>query len=136
MSSPQTPRSRTESEIKRAGLNKKQADSVRKKLLMGNVVLNELHMAKEAQKTDRSRISVLRNMVAGKVLKKYKCITAVSRRTGLSRNSLGSATLNPKGKILLKPVCRRKVTEKFIETVVTFLQREDNSRMQPGKSDW
>ena len=127
---PLTPRRKTEHQLKSAGLNKAQAQKIRKQLFLGNVVFHEIkESAKDREK--RKRIQ-LYGTVAGTIVQKYNCITKLSQEIEINRNKLSKVI--KKGVNFAKDR-RRRVIAKLRDSVVSFLEREDNCRMQPGKKD-
>lgn len=86
---PSTPRSKTEAHINSARLDKHQANTVRKHLLLSNVVMDEVRSAKEQNNPGRAKI--LHNVVAGAIVRKYRCANLLCKWTGLSRNKLNAA---------------------------------------------
>ncbi|XP_070579275.1 uncharacterized protein [Ptychodera flava] len=125
-----SPRSKTESLIRAARLNRQQASSVRKQLLLGNAVLAEVNKAKKG--AQKSKIRVLHQTVAGKIVKKYRCIKSLSMSTGFCRNRLSNVTSK---NMTWSKSKRCRIMEKNKATVLEFLTRDDNSRSQPGKAD-
>ena len=83
---PLTPRSKTEEQMRQANLDKEQAKKIRRQILLGNVVMEEVKATKEHNKLGHSKI--LHNTLAGKIMKKYRCISLLSRKSGFARNSL------------------------------------------------
>lgn len=124
---PSTPRSKTNAEL--SHLDKHQADSIRKQVLMSNVLLEEF---KEAKESNKKKSTVLHKTLAGKIVKKYRCCSIVSRTTGLSRKTLSKASSKS---FAQRREVRNRVISQYKEAVVTFLQRDDNSRNLPGKAD-
>ncbi|XP_046548265.1 uncharacterized protein LOC124258241 [Haliotis rubra] len=128
--SPQTPRRQTAAQIRRMGLTKDQGRRVKRQLLLGNVLMKELATARSSIRSSKRR--VVHNIVAGKIVKRYRCINMLSQKTGLSRNKLGKV----KSKTI-DPVRQRRFREvmRFREDVLQFMNRDDNSRNLPGKGD-
>ena len=127
---PLTPRRTTEKQIKSAGLNKTQAQKIRKQLFLGNVVFHE--MKESAKDKNKRRKIQLYGTVAGKIVQKYNCITKLSDELDINRKKLSKVI--KQGVDVLK-ARRKRVIAKLQDSVVNFLEREDNCRMQPGKKD-
>ena len=132
VSSKHTPRSETNAQLQQAGLDPSQVpQEIRKKLLFSNAVISEIHHASR-QTTNRAERSTLHKIVSGsKVLKKYRLLRLLQQGTGLGRRNLSKAN---------RPVkARNKESRPSWSTlhreVVQFLERDDNSRMCPGKND-
>ncbi|KAI8498685.1 hypothetical protein Bbelb_238870 [Branchiostoma belcheri] len=120
-----TPRSKTNAEIRQAGLTPRQVpSSLRRKILFSNVFTSELRESYKKKRTEGKR--VFRNVIAGKVVKKYRMMKTLSNELGMARN----AKLNTKKKT------RRALARSRIQRQVReFLERDDNSRLMPGKND-
>lgn len=130
---PSTPRSKTEAQINSARLDKHQANTVRKHLLLSNVVMDEVRSAKEQNNPGRAKI--LHNVVAGAIVRKYRCANLLSKWTGLSRNKLNAAGKSKSKTLLCSKQQRMREVMKFKNSVINFLSRDDNSRNMPGKAD-
>ena len=74
----QTPRSKTEMQIRGMRLGRDQACRVRKHLLFTNVICEEMSRARS--KVRRNQRALMLNMIGGRILKKYKCIKMASNR--------------------------------------------------------
>ena len=112
------------------GMTSDQRTSLKKRLLLGSALCQEIQATKETT-TLKSR-RPLHNIIAGRITKKYRLINALSEKTGLSRNTLGHA----KSKTTrTSKESRRSLTKDIRESVTVFLKREDNCRVQPGKAD-
>ena len=81
-----TPRSKTKLQITEAGLSTKQSSMVKKQLLLGNVVQSQLNSTRKQMRP--SHVRMLRNMIGGTILKKYRLAKIISMNTGLGRNQL------------------------------------------------
>lgn len=127
---PDTPNSKTNAQLAEANLDDDQVLKIRRQLLLGNVVLEEV---KEAKKQNtRSKSKVLHNTVAGMIIKKYRCMSLLSKKTGLGRRALSSA----RSKSLdYQTEMRRRSVHRYQEAVISFMERDDNSRNLPGKAD-
>ncbi|XP_066298277.1 uncharacterized protein [Branchiostoma lanceolatum] len=120
-----TPRSKTDAEIRQAGLTPRRVpSSLRKKILFSNVFTSGLRERYEKKKTEGKR--VIRRMVAGKVMKKYRLMNTLSNELGFARNARNTKHRKTR-RSLARARLRRQVQE--------FLERDDNSRMMPGKND-
>ena len=116
--------------MKEANLTKNQRNKIRKQLLLGNVLVREIREAKK--NTPASKKSSLHKIISGQIVKKYRCISRLGQATGLCRHKL--ATVNSKR--LQNGIRRRKTKVTALQhKIVDFLEREDNSRCQPGKKD-
>ena len=87
-----TPRRETMDEIRSSGISPRTLPKpIRKKLLASNILSNEI---KAAASQNKSRNSVLRNVVSGRVAQKYRNIKLISEMTGLNRKRLGMVIRN------------------------------------------
>ncbi|XP_035684140.1 uncharacterized protein LOC118421089 [Branchiostoma floridae] len=118
-----TPRSKTTSDFRHAGLSPTKVPKLlKRKLLFSNVVLKGLKEAYHKKKTDGKR--VLRNVVSGKIVKKYRMMSTLTKAMGMTK----------KGSRKIKTSLPH-VREALKKRVENFLNRDDNSRMMPGKKD-
>lgn len=124
---PSTPRSMTERDLSQ--LDQDSAKKIRKQLLMSNAILAEVN---EARKDNRKKSSFLHKTIAGHIVKKYRCLSRLSRSTGLSRRTLSKARDKS---FTTKREVRSRVVAHYTEAVHAFLIRDDNSRNMPGKAD-
>ena len=120
----------TEEDLRGLNLTPKKKRKVKRKLMLGNALLSELRKSREV--SSRKARRPLHSIIAGKVTKKYRLISALSKRTGFSRNSLQKC--NKKCIKSVKEV-RKSLTKDIESEVISFLRREDNCRVQPGKAD-
>ena len=126
-----TPRKEVTAEIESMrGLSTTQRTSLKKRLLLGSALCQEIKATKDTT-TLKSR-RPLHNIIAGRITKKYRLIHALSEGTGLSRNSLGHARSKAAGN---RKESRKSLTKDLKDSVTQFLKREDNCRVQPGKAD-
>jgi hypothetical protein len=84
---PNTPRSKTNAQLRDAGIRGKQVNKIRRQLLLSHTLIEEVKMAKKVNKL--SKTSILCNVVAGRIIRKYRCISALSKKIGLNRNKVG-----------------------------------------------
>ncbi|VDI54169.1 Hypothetical predicted protein [Mytilus galloprovincialis] len=115
-------------------LSAEQRSSVRKELLFANTICNEIRSAGEGTSTQaRMRTRIVRNIVSGKTMKKYRMIKTLAQRIGLSRNKLAKVATKD---INIKRFYRIREMGKHRYNVTRFLQRDENSRVMPGKADY
>lgn len=126
---PMTPKSKTESMMKNAGIRKGKGDRVRKQLLMSNVISAEM-----ADKVKVKSLQMKRRVygtVVGNLLLKYRCMSRLGKSAKLNRNLMSN--------VIKRGVYTTKTRKRLIylhkEKVIDFLEREDNCRVQPGKND-
>ncbi|KAK3092943.1 hypothetical protein FSP39_009152 [Pinctada imbricata] len=125
---PLTPRRKTEKMMRDAGIQRNR--SVRKHLLMSNVLIDEMKKKMKEKKAGNKR--TVYGQVVGNLIKKYRCVSKISKETGVHRNLI-SRTI--KEGVNLSKQRRSRALAKHRETVVRFLERKDNCRLQPGKND-
>lgn len=124
-----TSRSKTNAKLREAGLDGERVNKIRKQMLLSNAII-EVKLAKSKNKPGKA--SILRNIVVGRILKKYRFVSALSMRLKLDRNRVG--------KVKTKSISfskQKRVSEvrRYRDAVVTFMERDDNSRMLPKKTD-
>ena len=112
------------------GLSPKRKASVKKQLLLGNAIIEEIKATKET--TTLKGRHQLHSTLAGKITKKYRLMTSLSKKTGFSRNSLRRCNFKS---IKSRTEQRASLTKDLQDSIQSFMSREDNSRVQPGKSD-
>ena len=124
-----SPRTSADREICASGLSPSQYPRIQQKLLVENSIASEL---RQAQKENKEQAGSLRNVVAGRIVKKYRLVKAVSEETKLDRRKM---TLSV-SKLITNCTRKRQNTLKSTMSshIVAFLQRDDNSRMMPGKT--
>ena len=129
-----TPRKRTMTEIREEGLTpRKVPRKIKEKLLFANVITEELGIAWRSNGLKGKH--VLKNLVNGEIIKKYKMMTMLGLKSGIRRHHFMAKGYSKK--LLSFPIFRKRVEsrENLRRDVVRFLERDDNSRMMPGKND-
>lgn len=123
-----TPRKRTSTEIREEGLTpRKMPKNIQRRLLLANVLTDELKGAwKENGIKGKQLIS---RIVSGKLLKKYRMRKCVGG--SITKQVFCTKRINSLPKIQKKVHARETLRRRVIE----FLERDDNSRMMPGKND-
>ena len=125
-----TPNKQTEKIMTDANLSTAQKKVVKRSLLLSNVLVSEIKATK--RETPRSKMKAVHNVISGKVMKKYKCSTYLSKVTGLCRHGLNKS----ESKLhQIRKSARMSVVKIHQTKVTAFMTREDNSRTQPGKQD-
>lgn len=124
---PDTPRRETEKIMRTADMTKPQRDKVRKAILFGNVIAHQLR--KKTEQSNKGSIREIHRLVAGQILKKYRCNKFLCKKVGLN-----SGTLRRYSTSQSKPNVFKK-TQKYENKILDFLEPDDNSRMEPGKAD-
>ncbi|WAR16584.1 hypothetical protein MAR_031178, partial [Mya arenaria] len=127
--SPKKPRSSTEKLMNRAGLTTIQKNKVRKEIVFGNVVAAQLQA--KAKEYNKATIRRLQKLIAGKIIKKYKCRFTICKRLGLNKKTATKYSADDIGTNKES----FKTARKLEKNIMQFLERDDNSRMQPGKKD-
>ncbi|KAK6167828.1 hypothetical protein SNE40_021766 [Patella caerulea] len=131
-SSPHTPRSQAKNDMRNAGLSQRQGDKIRQQLIFGNALISEISSARKEIGNKKEQVKTLKSIASGKIIKKYRGLNWLSKQTGISRNKLGSGG---KSIQLHSKVKRCSVQKRFLSDATSFLERDDNSRCQPGKAD-
>lgn len=111
-----------------AGLeyNNKRNRIVRKRLLFENIITEVIRL--NAEKRKRNKAS-LNRFISGKIIQKYRCSREIEKRVCITRKSLRKSRVDTFGKT------RNSKKRKYQNTVISFLLREDNCTVLPGKRD-
>ena len=80
-----SPRTVADKGIRLSGLTPRQVPKIRRRLLVANCIIFELRRAGEA---NSKQLGSLRNVIAGKTVKKYRVTKAVSMTTGPDRRKM------------------------------------------------
>ena len=126
-SSQSTPRSRTNHQLKEAGVRPAQVHpELRKRLLFGNVLVDEIRESSRLNKSTQNKW-VIRNIISGGIGKRYTLMRRMSKETRITRNSL----MKSNSKSCVMQTRRRLLAlyEARKEQIQVFLERDDNSRM-------
>ncbi|KAJ8043841.1 hypothetical protein HOLleu_11116 [Holothuria leucospilota] len=122
-----TPKSKTTAEIKQAGLDPHEVPkTIRKKLAFANVLACQIKQ-KDNEYTSQAKKRSLRQVISGKIVKKYNCFSVLQKNTGIRRATLSK---NRERRPRLEAI-RVKIQSK----VVSFYERDEISRCMPGKRD-
>ena len=115
-----TPRSKSNAEIICLKLDRKRAAVVKKKLLMSNTLLYSItpNLKKKKRTSDPIILSCS--------ISEYRCISSISRTTGIGRRKLKFVNIKRKVKLM---------SLRYKTDIKQFLERSDNSTTLPGKSD-
>ena len=126
-----TPKRLTDKQISSTGIRPHQVPTpLRKRLLLGNVLIKELRVAVDSNKKD---IKVVRNVAAGKICRKYRCVRALGKSIKISRQRIAKTTVKS---IDMKRKRRSDgVSDVVKSAVLSFFKRDDNSRAIPVKND-
>lgn len=125
-----SPRKRTEALMETVQTGTENTSQVRKQLLMGNVIMGELQSKKGAAKSNQNK--ALCSLISGNTVKKYRAVSWLSKTTGFSRKALQRSDDQWFSQTKRK---RKRTQAKYKDAVNAFLERDDNSRNQPGKAD-
>ena len=101
---------------------------IRKQLIYGEVLAEEIRLASEERKNKRKG---LRNIVSGKILKKYKFLKFTAIKLKTDRRQLSRTT----SKLSLVTRKERKKNEEIVHSVQEFFYRDDVSTALSGKRD-
>lgn len=85
---------------------------------------------KEARKVNNQ--DIVRTVVAGKIIKKYRLKKALADTTSLNRRK---PTNLKKSVEIRKRLLNDEINKKIKDDIKNFLEREDNSSLLPGKTD-
>ena len=134
--SPKTPRSKCNSELRKAGMSPRNVPrQIRKQLVLAHAVSAEVKQAVQSGDLQKSntRRGLTASIISGLIIKKYQCVRTLSKLTGIGRELLAKAN-----KKMSYPKKKRlpEVSQELTDKVIAFLERSDNSRMMPGKADY
>ena len=113
-------------------IEKKGSKEIRKNLLEYEVLKEQLKESKAVLKTKQGR-SIFCQVMAGKVIEKYKMISTLSKLISLKSQRKYSGSL----KLIVNNYRKEKQVfgQKLRETVKNFLERVKNSAMSPAIKD-
>lgn len=120
-----TPKSKTDALLKRAGMRPNDVPEVRKQLLYAECI----HENIKQTMSQKSPNMVSLQMVSGKVIKKYRLRSYLEKKTMIERRKVVKSITERKKVV-------RKMAVKIKADVKNFLNRDDNSRIMPGKGDY
>ena len=75
----------------------------------------------------------MRNVAAGKICKKYRCVRALGKLIKISRQRIATTTV--KSIDMKQKRCSDGASDVVKLAVLSFFKRDDNSRAMPGKND-
>lgn len=119
--SPKTPKSKSDKEMREAGIDPNH--TIKKKLLFANCISYQLKQKSICHQ--RSGRKLIKRMIMGNILKKYKILDFLRKLIGLKLRNKKSYT----------KTSRKYGHKESIRKVREFLTREDNARQMPGKND-
>lgn len=125
-----TPKKRTAAELRAEGLSPSKVPKIAKKILMANVLTDELKTAVKTEGTKGK--TMIKQIVPGPILQKYRVKAQLSSHIQINRRNL-KFTQNK-----LEASSRRQCSKNCLRrkmAVFVFLDRDDNSRQMPGKKD-
>ena len=126
-----TPKRLTDKQISSTGIRPHQVPTpLRKRLLLGNVLIKELRVAVDSNRKD---IKVVRNEATGKICKNYRCVRALGKSIKITRQRIAKTTV--KNIDMKRKRCSDGVSDVVKSAVSFFFKRDDNSRAMPGKND-
>ena len=121
----------TDKQISSTGIRPHQVPTpLRKRLLLGNVLIKELRVAVDSNEKD---IKVVKNVAAGKICKKYRCVRALGKSINISRQRIAKTTV--KSMDIKRKRRSDGVSDVVKSAVLSFFKRDDNFRAMPGKND-
>ena len=96
-------------------------NKIRRQLLLSHALIEEVKMAKKVNKPGKT--SILCNVVAGRIIRKYQCFSALSKRIGLNRNKVGKVTTKC---IDYNKQRRSREVKRYRDDVIRLMERDDN----------
>lgn len=119
-----TPKSKTKLQMRETGLTRK-SKTIWKPLLFANSLTHS--MKDKVSSNVKAKKKSFRSILSSKVVKKYRCGSAIAKATGVGRKTIYNMEIVRKQRKCIKTM--------YEQIVVDFLTREDNSSMMPGKKD-
>ncbi|WAR01023.1 hypothetical protein MAR_025395 [Mya arenaria] len=126
-----TPRGKTDSLLKQSGINPQTVPEIRKRLIFSECLNEEIRSAKDAQENRSDRKTVVHKVVSGRVIKRYRLKSTLEEHTRLNRRKSYAC----KSVLLCKRSRLTTLRQSVRNEVLKFLERDDNSRVMPGKAD-
>ena len=105
---------------------------IRRKLLAANLLSDEIKIS-ASENTPGRRSHFIRKVVSGRITKKYRATRLIASMTNLDRKKLSLNNTKHLSTLLKK--CSTNIMVQLASKVASFLSRDDNSRMMPGKKD-
>ncbi|VDI22192.1 Hypothetical predicted protein [Mytilus galloprovincialis] len=128
-----TPRKRTYKELRDEGLSPSKIPKiVKNKLVLANLLTDEIEDV--YNKSDQQAKAIVTSIVSSSKLKEYKLTKTLSQSTGIRRSRLVKKRKKDWAKVRKRTRNRIK-RESLRKDILTFLERDDNSREMPGKND-
>ena len=123
-----TPNSKATKMLTAIGIDPEKAPEIKKQLLFAEAVSLEIQCAGKEKKNRKKSI---RNILSGKILKKYKLLSYTASKTGLNRRKMSNIT----GKVVCEENQKRGFQPEIYAKVLEFYNRDDVSTALPGKRD-
>jgi len=128
-----TPRKRSLDELMSEGISPSKIPKlIKDKIILANALSDEI--AEAYKSNDEKGKSVVAGIISGSKLKKYRLIKKLSAETGIYRQKFRNTT-SKKINLLRTRTRNRRMMENVQRNIKTFLSRDDNSRVMPGKND-
>ena len=125
----ETPRKSVDNLLRKNGLTpRKVSNEIKKSLLLSEALSEEIKECTTEKKNARQSI---RRLLSGKILRKYKLLTYVAKKTGNDRRKMGKET----SKVLRVTRNKRGFDPDVHKQVIEFYHRDDVSTPLPGKKD-
>lgn len=126
-----TPKSKTHLELRSAGVSPRTLPKpVVRKLELANIIGEEIKDTLR-KNPSKAKQNLIKNIVSGKIVKRYRCKSALQRFTGFELRHLKTNKT-----VELVNFTRNKAAREVLKkSVLGFLERDDISRCMPGKQD-
>lgn len=79
---------------------------------------------------NKGTVRALHMIVAGEIIRKYRCTAALCNRVGLNKSTMVKYSTRS-----VTNMNENKPTRKSENKIIDFFERDENSRAQPGKAD-
>ena len=135
-----TPTGKIASLMRSAGISPRKSETIRQKLLFAECMTSEIQ---QSMQSNPEKSNVISKIVSGKTIKKYRLLNTLQKSSGISKRQLRrSAKLGETKTInMIKKFAKYRQTraqclkQKTATDISDFMERDDNSRMLPGKAD-
>ena len=110
------------------GISLRDAPEIQKQLLFAETLSSEI---REAVKEKKNSKEIIRSVISGKILRKYKLIHYAARRTNTDRRKLSKGV----SKVINPNKSKRGFKPNLYKAVINFYNRDDVFTALPGKRD-
>ena len=138
---PSTPTGKVAKLMRSAGISPRDSETIRKKLLFAECMTTEIQQSIES---NPEKSNIFSKIVSGKMMKKYRLLNMLQKSSGISKRQLKRSTKPGETKTInvvkmkfakYRQTRAQILKQKIATDISDFMERDDNSRMLPGKAD-